>query len=136
MNGLSVVIVDDDADFRAALARGLRAMGHVVHEADGAARALRCLEAASPDVLITDVFMPDGDGIELITAAKALQRSVPIIAMSGRRRMGGLDILELATRLGAQATLCKPFSMDEIVITLESISPASSPQGCDAGASK
>lgn len=133
MDGLSIVVVDDDADFRAALARGLRAAGHAVREADGAAGALRSLEAATPDVLITDIFMAEGDGLELITAVKALARPVPIVVMSGRGRMGSVDLLDLATRLGAHASLGKPFSMDEMLTTLDSLFPASCPSRGRAG---
>jgi two-component system, NtrC family, nitrogen regulation response regulator GlnG len=123
MKPLSILLVDDDADFRGAVARVLRKLGHVVHEADGAPRALRSLQIEPVQVVITDILMPEGDGIALINGIKAAHRDAVIVAMSGRGSLGALNVLSLATKLGAHAVLSKPFSIDELLATLEGLIP-------------
>jgi two-component system chemotaxis response regulator CheY len=83
-------------------------------------------------VLITDIMMPEGDGIELITEVKAAHGDLLIVAVSGRGSMGSVDFLTLAGKLGAHAMLDKPFSADELLLTLDSLlskptSPAPEP---------
>jgi two-component system nitrogen regulation response regulator GlnG len=121
MEPLSILVVDDDAPFRGAVARVLRAAGHRVDEAGGAVQALRSLRARRPDVLITDIMMPEGDGIELITEVKAAHGGLLIVAISGRGSIGCVDLLALAGKLGAHAVLDKPFSADELLLTLDGL---------------
>jgi CheY-like chemotaxis protein len=111
----SVLIVDDDAEFRSAIGRVLRAGGHQIHLAANATQALSAIRDSAPDVLITDVIMPGGDGIELLTAVKRDYPSVWVLAVSGRGHIGGLDLLAMAKAVGADATLAKPFSVEELL---------------------
>jgi len=115
----SILVVDDDEAFRHAVCRTLRAAGHAVEETDGG-HALRVLDGEAPDLLITDLIMPDHDGIELILAVKRTWPAVKILAMSGRR-VGGVSLLNMAGRLGADGTLDKPFSNDELLATVAAL---------------
>jgi DNA-binding NtrC family response regulator len=119
------MIVDDDEPFRTAISRAMRARGYTVEEAKDGADALKAVKAATPDVLVTDLLMPASDGVELIGALRSLRPALPIIAMSGRPNLGGLDLLSLATSLGAASALQKPFSIDELVDAVAIVSPAS-----------
>jgi two-component system response regulator MprA len=117
--GRSVLVVDDDASLRDAMSRALRARGYAVNEAVDGKQALRMLQADPPDVIVTDVLMPNRDGIELLTGAKTSHPAVRILVITGRRRIGELDLLELAVGLGADETLAKPFSTDDLIAKVE-----------------
>ncbi len=114
MSSLCVFVVDDDAAFRETLCDALRAAGHSVQQACGGRAALRTLNEA-PDVLLTELSMPEGDGIELITAVRRAYPTTRILAISGKRTVGGLDLLNLAAMLGAEATLQKPVGPEDIL---------------------
>ena len=118
MASVSLLVVDDDATFREAVCRAARALGYAVEQAAGGAEALRFLAAEPPDVLITDMIMPSGDGVELISAVKQSYPTVRILAVSGRGALGPLDLLNLARQLGVDATLAKPFSTEDLFVTL------------------
>ena len=118
MPSVEILVVDDDAALRTAISRALRGVGHVVREAANGAEALRSVRTAPPDLIITDIMMPDSDGIELIGAVRNIHPAVRIIAISGRAAFGDLDLLNLASMIGADATLTKPMSPDELLETV------------------
>lgn len=113
--GANVLVVEDDAEFRRVVSRALETVGHAVLQAPNGEAGLRLFLAEPPDLVICDIVMPDRDGIELIPEMKALQPNVKILAISGRQMIGALDVLNLAQRLGADATLAKPFQMEVLV---------------------
>ena len=115
MPSVEILVVDDDAALRTSVGRMLRGIGHVVREAADGAEALRSVRAAPPDLIITDIMMPDSDGIELIGAVREIHPTVRIIAISGRAAFGDLDLLNLASMIGADVTLTKPMSPDELL---------------------
>lgn len=117
------MIVDDDEPFRTAISRAMRGRGYIVDEAKDGAEALKAVKASAPDVLVTDMLMPASDGVELIGALRGLKPDLPIIAMSGRPSMGGLDLLGLASALGAQSALLKPFSTDDLADAVAALCP-------------
>lgn len=115
MTMTTILIVDDDELFRTMLEAMLRKEGHQVLTASNGTEALARLESTSPDLIMTDILMPDGDGIELITALNQQQRGIPIIAMSGGRRAISLEFnLESAALMGVNATLPKPFTRERL----------------------
>lgn len=117
----SILVVDDDAAFRAAVSRALTGAGHRVDEAADGRQALKVVRAAQPDVVVTDIIMPDSDGIELIAALKKAHAGVRVLAISGRGNMGPLDLLKMASVVGADATLAKPLSGDELLEAVEQL---------------
>ena len=124
----AILLVDDDEAFRAAVCRSLRSAGHAVEEAANGKQALKLIAAEIPDILITDILMPDTDGIELTTAVKQVHPGVRILAISGRRQLGDVDLLTLASMLGADATLSKPFAPEQLLEKVEAL------EGVKAGA--
>lgn len=108
-----ILIIDDDAAVRMTIAAALRRQGHDVREAsDGREGLLRFGEAAV-DLVITDIVMPDKEGIETIMELRQLAPGIPIIAMSGS---GDSDLyLGMAARLGAAFTLSKPCSAERLI---------------------
>jgi DNA-binding response OmpR family regulator len=121
----AILLVDDDELFRAAVCRSLRAAGHAVEEAADGKQALKLMAAVTPNILITDILMPNTDGIELTGAVKRAHPSVRILAISGRGALGTVDLLKLASMLGADATLSKPFAPEQLLEKVAALESAS-----------
>ena len=124
----AILLVDDDGAFRTAACRALRAAGHAVEQAASGKEALKFIAAEAPDILITDILMPDTDGIELTSAVKLAHPDVRILAISGRRQLGAVDLLTLASMLGADATLAKPFAPEQLLEKVTALAGARSDQ--------
>lgn len=104
--GCSILVVDDDDHVRRTVERILSRVGHAVTTADGPATALRRMESASFDLLLTDIVMPDGDGVALAERAKALIPDLRVLYMTGYSRVRLRSLSELH--------LTKPFSSGEL----------------------
>lgn len=117
----SVFVADDDSDGLASARAVLSAAGYAVDGASCGRRALERIMANPPHVLITEILMPDGDGIELINALRHGRRGIRIIAVAKRRFLGRLDLLDLASKLGADATLQKPLEAGMLLATVASL---------------
>lgn len=111
----TILVVDDDSDLRGAVERALVRAGHEVHTAANGTAALEAIGSVAADLVITDVYMPEKDGIELIMALSALVAPPRLIAMSGGDRLGGTPMLEAAGHLGAVRTLPKPFDLETLL---------------------
>jgi CheY-like chemotaxis protein len=108
-----VLVVDDDPLIRDMLETSLTRAGYrVTLAADGDA-AIAALQRATPALILTDLFMPNRDGIELLRAAEPGAPRPPVIAMSGG--FAGIDMLQASRSLGAAATIAKPFLPRELV---------------------
>ena len=96
------------------LRESLEDADYQVQEAANGAEALKLCRLAPVDLVITDIFMPEKDGLEFIIELRRRNRLLPIIAISGGERLakGGLHV---AQTLGATAILPKPFTRDEIL---------------------
>lgn len=115
----TILVVEDDASFRRYLRELLEGEGYRVRLASGGEEALRLYQQLHPDLLVTDIFMPDGDGIELINTIHITNRTLPIIALSGGSVTDTADLyLGFAVRLGANAVLHKPFAPSDLVKTV------------------
>jgi len=109
-----IVIIEDDDDLRPLLAQMILRLGHEVFaEPDGKA-GLRRVQACSPDLVITDMVMPEKEGVETILELRRDFPRVKIIAISGGGRLSGANYLPMAKKLGAAAVLEKPFGRDEL----------------------
>lgn len=109
-----ILLVDDDELLRRMLRLTLIKMGHVVIEAVNGNEALRLCQTEPPDIVLTDLIMPEKEGIETIRELRRLHPDVKIIAMSGGGRGSAKDYLVIAKRLGAAHTLNKPFTNEEL----------------------
>src|SRR5688572_1320370 len=109
----SILMIDDNAELRDLLQDALTKLGYVVTSAANGAEAFRAIAANRFDVVITDMLMPEKDGIEVIGELKRKQPEARIVAMSGGGRGSRDHYLQTAKGLGAHAVLGKPFSMSE-----------------------
>lgn len=113
-----ILIADDESSVRKALERSLKAEGFTnVHLAEDGAEALQVMAKKKVDIVISDYAMPKLNGIELLMAIRrhAQYAKVPFFLMSGRMN----NILEeRATALGATGCLCKPVSLDDLLLRL------------------
>lgn len=117
----SVLIVDDNSDLRSFIKIVVEQGGFEARTAADGERALDLQRAHPVDVLITDIFMPERDGIELIHQFKSAFPRVKIIAMSGGSRVSRRDYLPLAADIGADRVLRKPFAGDALLEMLHDL---------------
>jgi CheY-like chemotaxis protein len=124
----SVLIIDDHPALREAVAAALRIEGFEVHAAANGAEGVKRHGENPVDVVITDINMPEMDGIEAIHALLCDFPGTRIIAMSGTPKRPGLDVLEVARHLGVKWTLRKPFDDRELVsVVTEALNAAGEP---------
>jgi|SRR5579872_2450207 len=103
-----ILVVDDDPAVRDSVAMVLEGAGFVVDQAEQGATGMRLLRAHAPDLIITDILMPQKEGIETIREIREVLPHTPIIAISGGTD-GGADYLKMAESFGATAVMAKPF---------------------------
>jgi CheY-like chemotaxis protein len=110
-----ILVVDDDARVRTIARALLEADGFQVVEAESGGAALRLLSSEVVDVVLTDIFMPDTDGIELIHALHRDSPDLAIVAMSGGGFGDGKEVLSVARLLGAAQIVQKPLTRRKLV---------------------
>lgn len=117
-----ILVIDDDAKVRKALRKTLSAQGHAVFEAQDGAAAVRLVEDEPIDLVITDIHMPNMDGIEMVTFLRERENSPKILAISGGwSARAGEEVLLDAKLLGADQILPKPFTFQKLQQTVESL---------------
>jgi len=113
----TILVVDDELGIRALLSEILTDEGHSVELAENATQARAAREAARPDLVLLDIWMPDVDGITLLKEWSATgQLTMPVIMMSGH---GTIDTAVEATRHGAVAFLEKPITLQKLLRAVE-----------------
>ena len=120
-----ILVIDDEALVRATIDAVLSAKGHAVTLATNGRDAMAQLRSAAFDLVITDLIMPEMEGIETIIAIRKELPGLHILAISGGGRMQVGDFLDMAGKLGADAVLRKPFTPDEL---LDAVARAVAPQ--------
>ena len=110
-----ILVVDDNASVRTTARALLEAAGFEVVEAESGAAALKTLTTEGVEAVLTDIFMPDTDGIELIHALHRQSPELPIVAMSGGGYDDGKDVLAVARLFGAAQIVQKPLTQRRLV---------------------
>jgi len=114
-----ILIIDDDAVTREILNEALEPEGYLLENAANGRDGLALHQRAPFDLVITDIIMPEMEGLETIRRLSRLHKPAPkIIAISGGGHMGTSGYLYAAAKLGAHFTFQKPFSVKEIVSTV------------------
>lgn len=115
---IKILVIEDDNAFRQVLVTMLARAGYEVIQAENGNEALRQCQNVQPDLVLTDIIMPDKEGLETIQELLGLAPNMKIIAMSGGGKFGPNNYLPLAEKLGAKRTLQKPFMRDELLSTI------------------
>jgi DNA-binding response OmpR family regulator len=117
----TVLLIEDDRAVLHSLAALLEAEGFNVLTADDGIVGMRVFHQHRPDIVVTDIIMPNQEGIETIVQMRRSRPDMKIIAMSGGGRIGNMDFLSIAQGLGANATLAKPFDPDELTAVVHDL---------------
>lgn len=109
-----ILLIDDDDLFVKALSTLFTRDGHQTEQAKNGKEGIKLFGGAPFDVVVTDILMPEKEGIETIMELRVLSSSVFIVAMSGGGQNSPVDLLEFARKLGANVALRKPFSFAQL----------------------
>ncbi|MFC1661647.1 response regulator [Gemmatimonadota bacterium] len=116
-----ILVIDDEDAIRGVLKRILSMAGHEVVEAEDGDVGTRLFEASDFDLVITDLIMPEKEGIETILDLREGHPDVRILVVSGGHSLDKTGSLEDAEALGADASLAKPFSVEELLGAVDAL---------------
>ena len=122
-----VLVVDDDAGVRNFLRMLLELEGYVVATVGNGIEALESQRQDPAAIVLTDIFMPEGEGMETIVQLRTEFPEVSIIVMSGGGSYRGVDYLQLARELGAARALKKPFAPQDLIDAMREVAGTQSP---------
>ncbi len=111
----SILVIDDESQIRTMLKQMLENEGHTVKIASDGKKAMEIVSKNSFDLVITDLIMPDKEGLETIIELKNNSPDVKIIAISGGGRIDPETLLQMAGKLGADHTFKKPIKREELM---------------------
>jgi DNA-binding response OmpR family regulator len=110
-----ILVIDDDPQITHLLQDVLELEGYQVITAQRATDGLHHLEKTTIDLVITDVIMPDKEGLETIREIRQRYPQTKILAISGGLTKSGVNVLDIAKRLGADSVLSKPFGVEDLI---------------------
>jgi CheY-like chemotaxis protein len=116
-----IILAEDNEDQRLALRLALEQQGYAVREAADGQQALSMQRARPASVLITDIFMPEADGFELLDSLRTEFPATKVIVVSGGGTRITRDYLASAKLMGVDATLEKPFRVETLLLTLKAM---------------
>lgn len=113
-----VMLIDDMEGVRFAIATMLKRAGHNVTAVESGFKAIELLKLKRYDVVVTDIVMEDGDGVDVVMFLDGLATRPRVVAMSGGDRELSPELALLLTSMKADATLTKPFEHTELTSTI------------------
>jgi DNA-binding response OmpR family regulator len=116
-----VLIVEDDKELREMLKLSLSRRNFTVFEAENGKSAIAHFKPTITDLVVTDLIMPEEDGLKVVIKLRELKPSIKIIAISGGGKVGPGSYLNLAKALGADAIYSKPFSINDLIAKIEQL---------------
>jgi CheY-like chemotaxis protein len=117
----TILVIDDETGMRKIMERTLRSAGHTVLQAKDGRDGLALLAGASPDLVITDILMPEMEGLETVQQIRKTRPDIKILAISGDFGPGAVDYLGYAQAFGAAAILHKPFRLAELLEVVDQL---------------
>src|SRR6267154_840737 len=118
---MRVLVIEDDEDFRNLVLHWFRNCGIDAAGARNGAQGLAMQRVAPATVIVTDIFMPEMEGIETIHDLRREFPEVKVIAMSGRDSRMKFDVFEVARQIGAVRTFKKPFKFEELIAAVREL---------------
>jgi DNA-binding NtrC family response regulator len=109
-----ILIIEDDPNVRVAIEHGLTQAGHSVLPTANGKEGMNALRQSTVDLVVTDIFMPEQEGLETITALRKQYPKLPVIAISGGNVVSEA-MLSVARELGAQEVIEKPFGLNSLL---------------------
>jgi CheY-like chemotaxis protein len=119
-----ILIIDDELQMRRMLREALARQGHVVDDAVDGLQALSRFAERQPDLVITDIIMPEREGLETIQALRRRCPTIPIIAVSGGDSRGPEFHLSAALAIGVNRAFRKPFRVEDVLKAVEELTAA------------
>ena len=116
----NILLIEDDEALRSVLAMNLRDAGHTVREADDGRVGLKLFAQEPADVVVSDLIMPEQEGIETITTLRKNHAKLPIIAISGGFT-NAPHYLKAAAKLGANRVMAKPFATADLIAAITEV---------------
>lgn len=113
--------MEDNEDLRSMLKQMLEKRNHKIIEASNGREAINKFKSVLTDLVITDILMPEQDGIQLIMELKKKKPELLIIAISGGGKIGPANYLDIARVLGADAVFTKPFNVNHLIEEVENM---------------
>lgn len=123
---MRILIIDDDEQIRVLLQQMMEWAGFEVAVAENGRVAMRLQQQQPADLVITDLIMPEQEGLETISRLRKDYKGIKIIAISGGGRIGPEAYLPAAQELGADRVFCKPFDVQEVVDAVRDLLKTSS----------
>ncbi|MCG8505373.1 MAG: response regulator [Sphingomonadales bacterium] len=116
-----ILVMDDDAGIRELIRDVLEESGHEVTEAEDGNKGMELLQNVQFDLVITDIVMPEKEGLETIIELRTCRPDLKIIAISGGGSMDGRSYLEIAELFGANRIFPKPIKMSELLVAVDEV---------------
>jgi DNA-binding response OmpR family regulator len=116
-----ILLIEDELELREMLRLSLIRKRYKVFEADNGREAINKFKPSLTDLVITDIIMPEEDGLKVIMKLRELKPSIKIIAISGGGKAGPGSYLNMAKTLGADAIYSKPFSVNELLARIDQL---------------
>jgi len=116
-----ILVIDDDATVRLSVKLALEDADHAVQVAADGREGTALFRNSPADLVISDIFMPEKEGLETIDEIKRMRPQTKIIAISGGGRMDPDDYLKIAKSVGADRSLSKPFDIQQLVDVVDAL---------------
>ena len=117
----SILLIDDDPTIQLLFSQFLTGQGYTVLQAENGKVGMNVLEQHTPDLIITDILMPEMDGLEILMAIHKTNSSVPIIAISGGSRQLEVNFLRQAELFGARYVFDKPVPLAKLLCAVKKL---------------
>ncbi|MFZ2005223.1 MAG: response regulator [Stellaceae bacterium] len=121
---MKILVIDDDEHVRLMVTKALQRGGFEVDTADDGRRGMDFVRRHRPQLVVTDIFMPEQEGIETILELRRDYPDIKILAMSGSGPIGGAGLLKMARQLGADDAIAKPFRPRDLLARVRALTDA------------